>query len=378
LGRLPIFALAIAGVRLAGVALSDLLHSSRSRPNWGRSSAKSAGVIGAIWVATRIGLAKLPDGTDWLQFYGVALLTGIGFTMSLFIGTLAFPAEAHETDVRASVLLASLIFRDFWLRRFAPRVAKAPAGQRVCRPMTTVKKTVVTPGRRRASVALGDRRRSFAAWQDRIRDPSLTGLLVLELFLVFLAAPLAAKGLPMARRVVEALLLAMVAVVVLLSRRPGAILAIALGVSATLASGLFEPAAASALFHGGRMLALSAATWVVAHAVFAPGRITFRRLQGAAVVYLNFAMIFASAFGLIWENSPGAYAGLPAAMGAPGELATMMYFSLTTLTTTGYGDIAPIEPFARGLANLESVIGQFYLAIIVARLVTLELQDRRR
>jgi hypothetical protein len=55
----------------------------------------------------------------------------------------------------------------------------------------------------------------------------------------------------------------------------------------------------------------------------------------------------------------------------------MLYFSLTTLTTTGYGDIVPLDPFARSLANLESVIGQFYLAITVARLVTLELEDRR-
>jgi hypothetical protein len=244
--------------------------------------------------------------------------------------------------------------------------------------MTPIKKPVVTPSRQGASVVLGDRRASFGAWQERFRDPSLTGLLVLELCLVFLAAPLAAKGLPIARRVVEALVLAMLAVVVLLSYRRGAILAIALGLAATLANGLFGPVAASALHGGGSILALSAATWVVAHAVFAPGRITSRRLQGAAVVYLNFAMIFALAFGLIWENSPEAFAGLPVAMGAPGELAAMMYFSLTTLTTTGYGDIAPIEPFARGLANLESMIGQFYLAIVVARLVTLELQDRRR
>ena len=56
----------------------------------------------------------------------------------------------------------------------------------------------------------------------------------------------------------------------------------------------------------------------------------------------------------------------------------MLYFSLTTLTTTGYGDIVPVDPFARSLANLEAVIGPFYLAITVARLVTLELADRRR
>ena len=56
----------------------------------------------------------------------------------------------------------------------------------------------------------------------------------------------------------------------------------------------------------------------------------------------------------------------------------MLYFSLTTLTTTGYGDIVPVDPLARSMANLESIIGQFYLAITVARLVTLELEHRRR
>ena len=60
------------------------------------------------------------------------------------------------------------------------------------------------------------------------------------------------------------------------------------------------------------------------------------------------------------------------------ELATMLYFSLTTLTTTGYGDIVPVDPFARSLANLESLLGLFYLAITIAPLVTLEVEDRRR
>ena len=70
---------------------------------------KQVGVIGSIWAATRIGVGTLPEGTDWLQLYGLALLTGIGFTMSLFIGTLAFPAEVYDLDVRIAVLLASVI-----------------------------------------------------------------------------------------------------------------------------------------------------------------------------------------------------------------------------------------------------------------------------
>ena len=60
------------------------------------------------------------------------------------------------------------------------------------------------------------------------------------------------------------------------------------------------------------------------------------------------------------------------------EIDTMLYFSLTTLTTTGFGDITPVHPFARSLANLEAIIGQLYPATILARLVTLELEHRRR
>jgi Ion channel len=80
------------------------------------------------------------------------------------------------------------------------------------------------------------------------------------------------------------------------------------------------------------------------------------------VFYLNLAMIFASAFCLIWDRNPAAFANLPVPGGGPGEIATMLYFSFATLTTTGYGDIVPVDPFARSLANLEAVLGQFYLA----------------
>ena len=95
-------------------------------------------------------------------------------------------------------------------------------------------------------------------------------------------------------------------------------------------------------------------------------------------MYLNVALIFASAFSFIWELRPASFTNLSLAAGGPAELDSMMYFSLTTLTTTGYGDIVPVDPFARKLANLEAVLGQFYLAITVARLVTLEIDGRGR
>ncbi len=127
----------------------------------------------------------------------------------------------------------------------------------------------------------------------------------------------------------------------------------------------------------GGSIRLSALSWVVAHAVYAPGRITFRRLQGAFVLYLNLGTIFASAFHLIWDLSPGAFTNVGAPARGPSEIALMLYFSFTTLTSTGFGDIVPVNPFARSLANLEAVLGQLYLATTVARLVTLELADRR-
>ncbi len=241
-------------------------------------------------------------------------------------------------------------------------------------------KPITVPDRRRISLAIGDGRRSLSSWQDQVRDPSLTVLLAVELCLVFIAAPLAAQGVAIARPVVETLVLAVI--VVMLSHRRGAIAAILLGLAAVLSSFFFgtewPPVAASVLRRGGNALTFLALTWVVAHAVYAPGRITSRRLQGAAVVYLNLATIFAAVFSLIWDLNPSAFANVPAPIGGPGELATMLYFSLTTLTTTGYGDIVPVDPLARSMANLESIIGQFYLAITVARLVTLELEHRRR
>ena len=219
-------------------------------------------------------------------------------------------------------------------------------------------------------------------WQELLRDPSLTVLLVLQLCAVFLVTPLAALGLPLTRAVGETLVLAVVVIVVMLSHRRGAIVVIVLGIAAILASFLlgpeWPPAAASVLGRGGALLTFSALTWVVAHAVYAPGPITSQRIQGAFVLYLNVGEIFASAYRLIWELSPAAFAHLHPPASSPGEIAAMLYFSFSTLTTVGYGDIVPVNPLARGLANLEAVIGQLYLVTTIARLVTLELEGRRR
>lgn len=224
-------------------------------------------------------------------------------------------------------------------------------------------------------------RRAPHHWQERLRDPALTVLLGLYVCVIFIALPLAARGQPLARAVGETLVLVVLAIVVILSNRWGAITLILLGVAAIAASELlplrWPPLAEVLDRRGGDILAFSALTWVVARAVYAPGRITARRLQGAAIVYLSLASIFSAAYQLIWELDPAAFANLHAAPGSLAEASAAMYFSLATLTTTGYGDIVAVDPFARSLANLESVIGVFYIAITVTRLVTMELESRR-
>jgi NhaA family Na+:H+ antiporter len=108
-GVLPIFAFTNAGVRLLDIGLADLVHPVQLGIGLGLLVGKQCGVMGSVWLALRLRLGALPDQVSWRQMYGVALLTGIGFTMSLFIATLAFPAEAYDADVRVMVLFASVI-----------------------------------------------------------------------------------------------------------------------------------------------------------------------------------------------------------------------------------------------------------------------------
>lgn len=108
-GVLPLFAFANAGVRLAGIAPAILLDRVQLGVALGLLFGKQIGVAGSTWLAIRSGFGALPEGADWRQVYGIALLTGIGFTMSLFIGTLAFPAEGYDVDIRIAVLLASAL-----------------------------------------------------------------------------------------------------------------------------------------------------------------------------------------------------------------------------------------------------------------------------
>ncbi|OYX03882.1 MAG: Na+/H+ antiporter NhaA [Caulobacter vibrioides] len=104
----PIFGFANAGVSFAGMTPSVLAEPVTLGVALGLFLGKQIGVFGAAWLAIRLGIARLPVAASWLQLYGVSLLCGIGFTMSLFIGLLAFRDAALQNEVKVGVLVGSL------------------------------------------------------------------------------------------------------------------------------------------------------------------------------------------------------------------------------------------------------------------------------
>lgn len=108
-GILPLFAFANAGISLAGTDMSELMHGVPLGIALGLFIGKQIGVMIPVFLAVKFGLTKLPTGTTFIQIYGVSLLCGIGFTMSLFISGLAFGGIPDDYDPRLGIILGSLI-----------------------------------------------------------------------------------------------------------------------------------------------------------------------------------------------------------------------------------------------------------------------------
>jgi NhaA family Na+:H+ antiporter len=108
---LPAFAFANAGVSLAGLSLKDVLGPVPMGISLGLFIGKQIGIFGVVWILVKLQLAKLPENSNWMQVYGAAVLCGIGFTMSLFISSLAFGhsgASVNLTD-RLGIIMGSLL-----------------------------------------------------------------------------------------------------------------------------------------------------------------------------------------------------------------------------------------------------------------------------
>lgn len=105
---LPIFAFANAGVSLQGLSIEMIMQPITLGIALGLFFGKQIGVMGMTLLAVATRICKLPKGVTWTQYYGMSLITGIGFTMSLFIGTLAFDNTDNQTAVRLGVIAGSL------------------------------------------------------------------------------------------------------------------------------------------------------------------------------------------------------------------------------------------------------------------------------
>lgn len=212
-----------------------------------------------------------------------------------------------------------------------------------------------------------------------LNDWLLTLLTVLLVLIVFVLAPLQAIGhfVPHAGAITA--LLAVMASMAVISRSRLALAMMSIALVANIV--VFMERAFAAWRYNVHLLAVS---WllisitqgvVVTRAVFGPGYVTYHRVIGAVLVYLLIAVAFACIFTFLGLSIDGSFKGIEFADDR--TLASkVFYLSFATLTTTGYGDIVPVHPWARSLCNIEAVIGQLYPATLLARLVTLELGEQ--
>ena len=108
-GILPLFAFANAGVSFAGIGLESFTEPVKLGISLGLFLGKQVGIFALLWLTITLKLAPMPRNVNWGQLYGVSLLAGIGFTMSLFIGSLAFEHSGFDAPIRLGVLTGSLV-----------------------------------------------------------------------------------------------------------------------------------------------------------------------------------------------------------------------------------------------------------------------------
>jgi hypothetical protein len=216
--------------------------------------------------------------------------------------------------------------------------------------------------------------------QARYGDALLTSLTLQLLLMMFVVAPLRAAGVGGQEAVALVLIVALMLNSLVLSGNLTTfvlmLVAFGMNVAAVIRRAEAQSIANIDLLAGAWLILALTLGWIVAHAVFGPGRVNYHRVIGAILLYLLIALTFAPLFAFLGLLIPGAFSGL-AMEDSPSLASSLVYFSFVTLTSTGYGDIAPVHPIARSLCNVETIIGQLYPATLLARLVTLELEHRR-
>lgn len=226
------------------------------------------------------------------------------------------------------------------------------------------------------------RRRHVHELRERLGDSLLTLLTIMLLILLFVLGPLQAAGLASAHYFGILFGIVLLAAVFIVSGSKIAVAGILAALGLVIAATIFRLRQPSTLD-----VYLEALAWllagvtlavVTARAVFAEGEVNFHRVIGAVLLYLTIGLIFVSLYGFVEVSIPNSFNGLPPLRDDLTVSGNLIYFSFTTLTSVGYGDIVPVHPIGRSLANIEAIIGQLYPATLLARLVTLELESRNK
>lgn len=119
------------------------------------------------------------------------------------------------------------------------------------------------------------------------------------------------------------------------------------------------------------------ATWLAAKQVLFTGAIDSNKIVGAICIYLLMGLIWALMYLFLAQAIPGAFNGLEQLVWYD-NFANVAYYSFVTLTTLGYGDISPVTPIARFLVYMEAVVGVFYMAILVASLIGVSINESQK
>jgi hypothetical protein len=207
-------------------------------------------------------------------------------------------------------------------------------------------------------------------WRRRWREQLLSLVLTIQLLILFVMPAARAGRLPLPHIVFRGVLLILVVLALVLARNRGAMATMILSVALTITAFIWRhELVADTVSTAGQVLSQLALLWVVSTAVFGRGRATYHRILGAIVMYVGIGMIFVSLDIILAQFVPDAFTHLST---DPLELRqALTYFSFSTLTTSSFGDILPLHPIARSLANLEAICGQLFPAILLARVVGL-------
>jgi ion channel len=215
-------------------------------------------------------------------------------------------------------------------------------------------------------------------------DVNLSALLAILVLLIFVLYPLGEIGVVGAVILEAFISLLLITGIRSVTRNRMATVVMSTIAAAAMVSGwlrlIYPSTGVAALSYFFGILTLGSLVGIILIDVFREGKINFHRIQGAIAVYLLLGILWAVSYRFVDLIKPDAFQlgprALPAAISDSDPMHRFIYFSFSTLTTIGYSDIIAVNPLARSLVMIEALVGQLFPAILIARLVSMEVSSR--